>query len=103
MASPVPHLLVMTVVLVFQGVLFGSEIAEESFPEFEEPSSGGFFGALEALLAVVQAVWGVVVFVFNLVTFNVPGAPWFIRVPIATYFGGTIVWSLASLIRGSNG
>lgn len=104
MASPVPHLLVMTVVLVLQGAIFGAQLAEESFPEFEQPDSGGGFfgGALDILGAIISAIWGVVTFVFNLVTFNVPGAPWFIRVPVATYFGGTIVWTIASLVRGGS-
>lgn len=104
MASPIPHLLVMVVVLVFQAVLFGAEYAEASFPEFDEPDTGGGFfgGALDILGAIINTIWGVVVFVFNLVTFNVPDAPFWIRAPIATYFGGTIIWSIASLVRGGS-
>jgi len=87
----------MVTVLVFQAVLFGAEYAEAAFPEFEQPE-----GVLDIIQQVLSAIWGVVEFVFSLVTFNVPGAPFWIRVPIATYFGGTIVWSVASLVRGGS-
>lgn len=100
-ASPVPILAIIILTLTFEGLLFGSEIADRSFPSYEEPQSGGFWGALDAVVAVVQVIWGAVVFFFNLITFNVPGAPWYIRVPIGAMLGGGLVWSLATLIRGN--
>lgn len=93
-------LAIIVLTLTFEGVLFAEEIAERSFPSFEEPTSGGFFGLLDALLAVVQTVWGVVVFFFNLITFNVPGAPGWVRVPVSAMLGGGLVWSIAVLVRG---
>lgn len=99
--SPIPHVIVMVGALVFQGVFYGEEIAEESFPEYEQPNTEGFWGAVEALTAVVNTVWGAVVFLFNLITFNIPGSPWWSRVVVSTYFGGTIFWSIATLIRGN--
>lgn len=100
-ASPVKVLVVAVIVLAFEAMLFGAQLAEQSFPEFEQPDSGGFFGVIEGLLAVVDVIWGVVVFIFNLITFNVGGAPWWIRLPVGTVFGGSIVWSIATLIRGN--
>lgn len=99
-SSPIAVLSIITLVLVFEGLLFGEEVAAYSFPTFEEPQSGGFFGVLEALLAIVQAIWGTVVFLFNLLTFNIPGAPWYVRVPVGGMMFGALVWSIAELIRG---
>lgn len=100
LANPVPILAIITIVLTFEGLLFGEELAQYSFPEFNEPESGGFFGILDALLAIVQAVWGAVVFFLNLLTFNVPGAPWYVRLPIGAILSGGLIWSIAVLIRG---
>lgn len=94
---------VVILTLTFEGLLFGEALAQQSFPTFTEPSSGGFFGVLDALLAIVQAVWGAVLFFFNLVTFNVPGAPWWIRLPVGGLLGGGLVWSVATLVRGGGG
>lgn len=100
--SPVGVLMTVIVTLTFTGLAFGEEIAQDSFPEFEEPEGGGFWGVLDALTAIVQAIWGAVVFFFNLITFNIPGAPWWIRVPVGTALTGSLGWSLASLIRGGS-
>lgn len=94
-------LAIIVVTLVFEGLLFGEELENFSFPQFEEPTSGGFFGALEALLSIVKVVWGAVLFFFDLLTFNVPGAPWYVRVPVGAILGGGLVWSIATLIRGT--
>ena len=95
LASPVPVLVALTVVLVFEGLLFGATLVESSFPEFEQPD-----GILDALIGIVQAIWGVVVFIFNLITFNIPGAPFWVRVPVGIAIGGSLMWSIATLIRG---
>lgn len=100
-SSPIPILAVIVLVLTFEGLLFGAEVAEMSYPTFEEPQSGGFFGALEALLAVVQAIWGTIVFIFNLLSFNIPGVPWYVQVPVASILFGGLIWSIAELVRGN--
>jgi hypothetical protein len=101
--NPLPILIIIIMTLTFQGLLFGQEIAERTFTGFQEPTGGGFFGALEALLAVVQAVWGAILFFLNLLFFNVPGAPWWIRLPIGTALTGGLIWSIATLVRGGGG
>lgn len=103
MSTAVKVLAIVMITITFEGLLFGSEIAARSFPSFDQPTSGGFFGALDAILAVLQAVWGAIVFFFNLLTFNIPGAPWWIRIPIGSILGGGFVWSIAALIRGGGG
>ena len=97
--SPIMTLAIILTVLAFEGLIFGQSIAERSFPTFEEPTSTGFWGAFEAALAFVKAVWGVVVFLFNLITVNVPGSPWWIRLPVGGILGGGLIWSIAQLLR----
>lgn len=96
-------LAIVLITLTFEGLLFGSEIAERGLPSFERPNTGGFFGALDALLAIVSGVWGAILFFLNLVTFNVPGAPWWIRLPVGGLLGGGLIWSIAVLFRGGGG
>lgn len=98
--KPQAILAVIIMVVAFEGVFFGAEIAERSFPDFDQPQQGGFFGALDAILAVLQAVWGAVVFFVNLLTFNIPGAPAYIRYPVGAALTGGLIWSIAGLIRG---
>lgn len=99
--SPIVPLSLIGLSLAFMGLLYGSELAQDAFPTFEQPSSGGWIGALDALLAVVQGVWGVIVWLGRAITFDVPGAPWYIRLAVGTYFGGAIVWAIATLFRGN--
>lgn len=96
-------LAIVLLTVTFEGMIFGQELAERSFPTYEEPQSSGFFGVLDALLAIVKVIWGAVVFFFNLITFNVPGAPWWVRLPVGGLIGGGFVWSVATLIRGGGG
>ena len=100
-ANPILVLVIAMFTYGGMGLMYGQEIAERSYPSFEEPASGGFFGALDGLTAAVQATWGMVVFIFNFVTFNIPGAEWWIRAPMTVIFGGSLVWSIATLIRGN--
>lgn len=109
-ASPVAVLSVILCTLAFEGLLFGTELAEKSFPSFDAPAERNC-GALQflcdtadavaAAFAVIQGIWGVFVFFFNLLTFNIPGAPWFVRLVAGGALGGGIIWSLAGLFRGN--
>ena len=97
---PIKILAVIIMTLTFEGLLFGEQIAERSFPTLDEPTTTGFWGALDALIAVVRAIWGAVVFFFNLLTFNVPGAPWWIRLPVGSVLGGGLLYSVTVIVRG---
>lgn len=109
--SPLPILAVIVCTLVFEGLVFGDTLAEKSFPEFEEveetcaEGGDGFFAGIECFVAKVvfflRVIGGVVAFFFNLITFNVPGAPWFIRAVIGTFMTAGIGWSVATFFRGN--
>lgn len=107
--SPVPVLAIVTLTLVFEALLFGGAIAHETFKAPEEPPAidctGFFDGAactINAVLGFFRSMWGVLAFFFALLTFDVPGAPWFIRLLVGTFVTGATIWSVASLIRGGS-
>lgn len=105
-AGPIVVLAIVVLTLIFEGMLYGSELAEQSFPTLDEPEEEDCSGFLDGFACGVRAAWnfirmlfGVVAFFYNLVTFNVPGAPWFVRVFVGAIFGGSILWTLAVFIR----
>lgn len=107
-ASPIPVLLIIVGTLVFQGMLFGSELAEKSFPTLEKPEAGDCEGLIDGFVCGVNYVvdffrvlFGVIAFFFNLITFNVPGAPWFVRAFLGAAMGCAILWSVVTLFRGN--
>lgn len=113
--NPIPVLFLAMGTLVFTSILYGNALADESFPNatvvnFGQCGNEGGFGALFCplwnvflyIVNIFKIIFGAIAFVFNLVTLNVPGAPWYIRAMYFTFFGGTITWSIASLLRGGS-
>lgn len=101
-------MVVILATLSFEGLVFGGELAEQSFPKFEQPNEGDCSGFLDGvacffgwIVEVAKLIFGTVVFLFNLVTFNVPGTPLFIKVVLSGGIIGSIVWCVATLIRGN--
>lgn len=107
--SPIAVLIIVLATLTFEAILFGGPLVEGAAPKFSEEAAerdcGGFFGAAkcaaESVFNILGMIWGVIVFFFNLVTFNVPGAPLYVRVVLGGAISGALIWSLASLIRGN--
>lgn len=103
-----PLLFVIIGSLVFEGLVYGAEIAEETFAEFAEPEDRDCSGFLDGVacvfgfvIDVFQAIFAAVVFLFRLITFDVPDAPWWIRVPIATVLGGGLILVVVQIFRGN--
>lgn len=99
--NPIPILAVVAVSVAFQALLFGGELVPEEEPEVEEPDDGGFFAALDAILAIVKSIFTVVAFIVQSIAFPFPDAWWPIR-----FVGGAIqtsglVWAIATLVRGN--
>ena len=107
--SPLVPLFVIVVTVAFQGLLYGTELANQSFPsdlfEYEDRDCEGFFdGAAciaRAIYDFLRVVVGIPVLFWNLGTFNVPGAPTLVRVLIGGMLAGCIVWTLAEFFRGN--
>jgi hypothetical protein len=117
MGSPiVPSLAIVGLTLAFMGLLFGQSLAESSYPAFKSVDFGACSGnALDEIACWIGNVgaivfnffafiYGTIVFFIALLTFNVPGAPTWIRFLVGTMIGGTVLWALATtLLRGSKG
>lgn len=109
--NPLPIIAIITATLIFQALIFGEEYADKSFPEYEEITAActdnddsffsGFACVVQQIGYFFRVVGGVVLFLLNLVSFNVPGAPWFIRVIVGGLMGTGIFWSAATLFRGN--
>ena len=113
-SSPLVVLSIVFLTLAFEGLVFGGEIASQSFPKPEEaPASCGegddalsriancITSVVYGIVNTAKVIFGVVAFLFNLITFNVPGAPAYIRFPVGGIIVVGIVWSVAGLIRGN--
>lgn len=90
---------IVVLTLVFEGAVISSQAQEPVFADLSSKDCSGFFDAFEC---VVEVVFDVVIFLFDLITFNIDGAPWWIRVPLAFILGGGIIWAVASLVRGGS-
>lgn len=115
--GPIALLLIALGTITFQAIIFEEEYAQESFfPTAEIPNCdvygdgiaegiqriGCQIGAfLTGVGNVFLVIYGVGVFLANAFTFNIPGAPWYIRVVFTTVFAGGIGIYLASLFRGT--
>lgn len=64
---------------------------------------GCFVGNFFLIIANFFAfLYGTVVLIWSLISFNIPGAPGWVRVMLGTMIGGTVLWVVATgLFRGS--
>lgn len=103
-----PLLFVIVATLAFEGLVYGEEIAADTFSEFDEPEDRDCSGFLDGVACVFtfivdlfQAIFAAVIFLFRLIIFDVPDAPWWIRLPVATVLGGGIVLIVVQVFRGN--
>jgi hypothetical protein len=107
--SPIAVLVIIVSTLVFVAMIEGDQLAESLFPNVAEATpacSGdsffdGIFCFFEFVVLVFQVVGAAIAFFFNLITFNIDGAPWFVRVLVGTLLGTGILWSCITLFRGN--
>jgi hypothetical protein len=104
--NPIPLLVILGLYLAFYGLMApdtnacgttsGANCGLADAPAVNQPD-----GIIDIVLGVINAVWGVVTFLYNAISFNIPGAPAWARVPIAVGFIGTLTWAIAGLVRGN--
>lgn len=116
--GPIGLLVIALATIGFQAIIFSEEYAQESFlPTVDTPDctdvQGGFFGDALATIAcyvrvafisfanVFLVIYGISIFLANAFTFNVPGAPWYVRIIFTAIFAGGIGLALAGLFRGT--
>lgn len=113
-ASPIILTFVVVSSFIFQFALFGEEYASDSFGAFGELSEGcdlsdnplvAFFDgikcAIDKVIDFFKILGGVIVFFFKLATFDIPGAPWYVRAILTATVTGGFLWSMATLFRGN--
>lgn len=112
-SGPIAAILIIAMTLAFEGLLFGSTIAEQSYPALIPASFSTCGGGIDGIACYIGTfflfvanlfigIFGTAVFIFNLISFNVPGAPWFVRTVVGAGFGLTLGWAIASLFRGGS-
>lgn len=116
MDAGITALVVVGLTMTLVGLMFGVNIAESSYPDFRAVNFGACSGnALDLIgcwLANVGAlvynffafIIGTVAFMFNIMTFNIPGAPAWVRAMMTLLLGGPLLWLIGTkLFRGSGG
>lgn len=126
-ATTILGIVILTV--AFQGLFYGSSLVQSSYPPLRSVDFGScsdqqswasgvpIIGAISDGTKTIACwvgnffliignvfvfLYGTVVFIINVMTFNVPGAPTFIRFLIGGILGGSLLFVVAtSLIRGS--
>lgn len=114
--APVAILLIAAGVLAFQAVVYADEYATQSIiTSVDTPECVGDFSGIVGATALIACriqqgflfivnvflvIFSVVRFMFNAITFNVPGAPFYVRAMFATFFIGSLGWSIAGMFRG---
>lgn len=100
--SPVPVLIIIGVYVAFYAVMAGTAEAEvntygvDQDPGIEAPS-GGVFSAIADVFSAISTVFD---FLIGALTFNVDGAPFWVRIPVGAGIIGSLAWSVVTLIRG---
>lgn len=106
--APIALLFILGVGFVFQAAITDDTINQPQF-EINSPTNqseeGGFLesftpDAINMIAAIIGVIWSFVKTFFNFLTFNVPGAPGWIRFIVAMTINGSLAWSIVALIRG---
>jgi hypothetical protein len=98
--SPVPILALIGIYVVMFALITGTEADAMGLDEDPAVDTGGF-GGVNILGDIINAIISVVVLIFNALTFNVEGAPFWVQTPVAIIIIGSLSWSAATLIRGN--
>lgn len=98
--SPVAVLAVIAIYLAMFAVLEGASSVDSDLDQDPDVATSGF-GGVDILGDIIEAIISVVVLIFNGLTFNVDGAPFYIQFPIAVIIIGSLTWSAVTLIRGN--
>jgi len=116
MISPLVLLVIAVATVGFESLVFGGDLVEKSvITSVPNPTCDGqaFDNVFEKIACYIRSfivglvntflmVASVVLFFFNALTFNVPGAPNVVRVLMGTVFIGGMGWAIASLFRGTS-
>lgn len=102
--APIAILMIIAVTFTFE-FLFLQSLAEQDQENFnvDEPNNTSTFDfeSDPGVFGVLGAIWDVITTFIDLLTFNIPGAPGYIRFVLSVIVNGSLAWSIAALIRGT--
>lgn len=109
--NPIPVLVIIATVLAFETAFLGAAVLEEIKPfQIHVDTTVEDCGALEVgcaignffrpSVAAIAAIVNGIIFIGALATFNVPGAPTWIRVTLTLVLNFSLIWSIITLLRG---
>ena len=102
--SPVPVLIIVAIYAVFFAAISSTTSPDE--PDDLSFSSNDCDVGLNNVCGlgdILTFVFNIIQFFFDVLTFNIDGAPFYIRVPIAVAITASVMWSIISLVRGTEG
>lgn len=115
--APVSLLIICTSTLALVALVNAQDLAAGSIiTSVPQPDCTGDFDGIVGSISLIGCRIGQgLIFVFNLflmlasviaffyngLTFNIPGAPFYVRVMFATFFIGGFGWAIASMFRGT--
>lgn len=115
--APISLLLIAVAAIVFQSLIYLEEYSQDSFiPSLETPDCsvygpgiaegieriGCYIGAFFLTIAnFILMIGSVAVFLGNAISFNIPGAPWYVRAMMTVFFAGSVGWALVAMFRGT--
>ena len=96
--SPLPVLFVILTASTLSSLIAGGDTIDFGVTGDEVEEPGGFF---DALIGVVKAVFGVVGLILKGLLWDIPGLPGPLRVILLSMTGLSLIWSVATLVRGT--
>lgn len=102
--NPIPLICVLAIYVAVYMVIDPNNVMPDGTSDLSEDQDDfgdAPGGVLDVLVDVIQKVWAVVQLLFGALVFNVPDAPIYVQAPIAMMINGTLLWAIATLVRGN--
>lgn len=100
-ASPVAVLAIIGIYVAFYAVFGATATTDNPNVNAGDGAIDSDCGLVCGLGDILRIIFDFVELLFGALTFNVPGAPAYIRAPITIIIGASLVWSALTLIRGT--
>ncbi len=109
--NPIPVLVIITTVLVFETVFLGDEVAQSLAPfQIHIDTTVEDCGVLEVgcaignfarpVLAGLATILNGILFIGALAVFAIPGAPIWVRLTLSLILDFSLIWCVVTLLRG---
>lgn len=110
--NPIPVLIIVFLTLGFETLLLGDDVNQSVAPyqihiDTTREDCGnldvgcGLMNFARPVLGGIAVIVNGIIFVGGLATFNVPGAPDWLRATFGTLVSFSLIWSIITLLRGT--